>query len=81
MVYTEISQILSHYGTFVNNSKSTYFKQFLLDNPEWEEQDELKEFKKLADWYNIFMKSHDVYESIKKYDEMVRSQLPTLIVG
>lgn len=62
MVYIEISQILYTFSLFVNNSHSDIFKGY---SPDWEEQDELKPYPKLAKWYNINMKSHEAYKHIK----------------
>lgn len=81
MVYVEISQVLAFYNAFVHHSKSEIYKDFEQTNPDWEEQDELKEYKQLADWYNKLMKLSEAYESIKKYDQIVRQDIKDRIVS
>jgi len=40
------------YKTFVNNSKAQIYREFREKNSEWDELDELKEFKNVSAWYN-----------------------------
>jgi hypothetical protein len=53
------------------------FKDF---SPEWEEQDELKPYTKLAKWYNIIMKSHESQKFIKQYDSQARELIHSRII-
>jgi hypothetical protein len=69
------------YRVFINASKSEIFTNFLKANPEWEEEDELKDYPKLADWYNKIMKSCEAYKSIKTFDSEVRDKMEARIVG
>ena len=52
MVYIEISQILSVYSVFIRASKDEGFVDQVKKHPEWEEEDELKEFPNISLWYN-----------------------------
>mgnify|MGYP000943404487 CR=1 FL=1 len=57
------------------------YKKFTAANPDWEEQDELKEFKALADWYNKTMKSSDAYPSLRKFDSNIKKDIDFRIGG
>ena len=57
------------------------YKQFTSANPDWEEQDELKEYKMLADWYNKTMKSSDAITSLKKFDQKMKNDIDFRIGG
>lgn len=75
MIYNEISQVLFFYHHFKAHSRSAMYKKFTSANPDWEEQDELKEYKQLADWYNKTMKSSDAYPSLKKFDMKIKNDI------
>jgi len=68
MVYIEISQILGMFRVYITNTKAEAFRAKLKENPEWEEEDELKEYPSLAEWYNKIMKSCEAYKTIKGLD-------------
>jgi hypothetical protein len=60
---------------FKSTSRSQLYKKLMQSNPDWEEQDELKEYKNLSQWFNMAMKSSEAIKSIKKFDAQVREQL------
>ena len=60
---------------FKSTSRSQLYKKLMQSNPDWEEQDELKEYKNLSQWFNMTMKSSEAIKSIKKFDAQVREQL------
>ena len=60
---------------FKSTSRFQLYKKLMQSNPDWEEQDELKEYKNLSQWFNMTMKSSEAIKSIKKFDAQVREQL------
>ena len=64
MVYNEISQILFFYHHFKETSRWDKYVKFVNSHSDWNEQDEIKEFKNLSEWYNKKMKVSDAMKSI-----------------
>lgn len=68
MVWHEISQVLTMYSRYREESRSSYFKNLRDADIDFEENTPLKKYLNINNWFKQRMPNSIAAEALKKYD-------------